>query len=125
MIGYFAPTIEGEIESGVSHVDHTLSPFGPPEQPAFAGVNEAMMSRAQDREGAYVRWAVGTAYENTEIDTVRLQFGRSLGLPGRDIWRHAPSNGGGVSLRGLLFGVGGRDSGWWRVWTAGGNDHRI
>lgn len=104
---YFAPTIEGEIESGVSHVDHTLSPFGPPERAAFTGVNAAMMSRAHDREGAYARWAIGTPYENAEVETVRVRFGHSLGLPARDIWRHAAATGGGPRLSGYMFGIAG------------------
>ncbi len=89
---YFAPTIEGEIESGVSHVHHALSPFGPPAADTFAEVNATMLTRAQDREGAYARWAVGTPYTNTQVETVRLRFGRAIGLPGRDLWRHAQSS---------------------------------
>ena len=88
---YFAPTIEGEIESGVSHVHHALSPYGPPAASMFPEVNSVMSSRAQDREGAYTRWAVGSPYENRQIETVRLRFGRSIGLPARDLWRHTPA----------------------------------
>ena len=96
---YFAPTTEGEIESGVSHVHHALSPFGPPEASTFADVNATMLTRAQDREGAYTRWAVGTPYENAQIETVRMRFGHSIGLPGRDLWRHTPATASGHPLR--------------------------
>jgi hypothetical protein len=86
---YFAPTTEGEIESGVSHVHHALSPFGPPGVGTFGEVNSTMLTRAEDREGAYQRWAIGTPYDNAQIDTVRVRFGKPLGLPGQDLTRHA------------------------------------
>jgi hypothetical protein len=105
---YFAPTIEGEIESGVSHVDHVLSPFGPPSAATFSDVNSTLLARAQDRDGAYVRWAVGTPYENAQIETVRMRFGQSIGLPGRDLLRHMPSAGGSTDpLRRQLLTVAG------------------
>jgi superfamily II DNA or RNA helicase len=96
---YFAPTTEGEIESGVSHVHHALSPFGPPAASTFADVNSTMALRARDREGAFTRWAIGTPYENAEIETVRMRFGHSLGLPGRDLWRNAAATASGDPLR--------------------------
>jgi superfamily II DNA or RNA helicase len=99
---YFAPTVEGEIESGVSHVHHVLSPFGPPNSEAFGQVNSSMTERVQDREGAYTRWAVGTPYENLQIETVRLRFGKALGLPGTAILRHADTPSGSPLRRHLL-----------------------
>ncbi len=50
---YFAPTPSGEIESGVSHVHPSLSPYGPPASADFGGLNGAMLGRATDRETAY------------------------------------------------------------------------
>jgi hypothetical protein len=60
----------------------------------FAGVNSAMTTRAQDHDGAYSRWAIGTPYQDVQIETVRLRFGRSLGLPGTNLLRHAPDSAG-------------------------------
>ncbi|MBV9582260.1 MAG: DEAD/DEAH box helicase family protein, partial [Chloroflexi bacterium] len=88
---YFAPTIEGEIESGVSHVHHALSPFGPPDADTFHELNSTMTDRVQDRDGAYTRWAVGQPYANVQIQTVRMHFGQSIGVPALDPWRHAPA----------------------------------
>jgi hypothetical protein len=103
---YFAPTTEGEIESGVSHVHHVLSPFGPPAAATFPEINSTMLGRAQDRDGAYRRWGVGTPYDNVQIETVRMRFGRSIGLPGRDLWRHTPAAAANP-LRRQLMTVGG------------------
>jgi hypothetical protein len=49
-----------------------------------------MTARAQDRDGAYARWAIGSPYQNIRIETVRLRFGHSLGLPATNLLRHAP-----------------------------------
>jgi superfamily II DNA or RNA helicase len=99
---YYAPTAEGAIESGVSHVHPSLSPYGPPTADAFAAINAALLARARDRDAAYDRWAVGTPYANREIHTVRLRFARSLGLPGRRLLRAAPAAPpGGLGLRPL------------------------
>jgi hypothetical protein len=89
---YFVPTTEGEIESGVSHVHHALSPFGPPAAATFSEINTTMMTRVEDRDGAYARWAIGAPYANTQIETVRMRFGQSVGLPGRNLWRHTPAS---------------------------------
>jgi superfamily II DNA or RNA helicase len=103
---YFAPTVEGEIESGVSHVHHVLSPFGPPQTELFGSVNSSMTERVQDRTGAYTRWAVGAPYENLQIQTVRLRFGKGLGLPGTAILRHADA-ASGSPIRPHLLGIAG------------------
>jgi hypothetical protein len=110
----------GDIESGVSHVHHLLSPFGPPESDAFGGVNSSMADRVRDREGAYTRWGVGAAFQDVQIETVRLHFGKGLGLPGTAIMRHAETPSGsplrqhalaigsgavGAATAGLLVGI--------------------
>jgi superfamily II DNA or RNA helicase len=100
---YYAPTAEGAIESGVSHVHPALSPYGPPAADAFGAINAALLARARDRDAAYDRWAVGTPYANREIHTVRLRFARSIGLPGRRLLRTAPpARRGSPGLRPLV-----------------------
>lgn len=77
---YFAATVEGEIESGVSHVHPELSPYGPPDPTHFAAINTAMLRRAEERAAAYARWNIGEPYEGRETHTVRVRFGRAPGL---------------------------------------------
>lgn len=101
---YYAPTLEGRIESGVSHVHHELSPYGPPPAERFEAINTAMLRRATDRESAWARWRIGEPYESLESHTVRIRVGRSLGVPNRRPFRHAVSRG--PSLRRELLATG-------------------
>src|SRR5439155_20056215 len=78
---YYAPTVEGEIESGVSHVHPRLSPYGPPAGDGFAGINAEQLERAQARPAAIARWAIGQPYQNRESRTARVRLGPSPGLP--------------------------------------------
>jgi len=82
---YYAPTLGGDIESSVSHVHPTLSPYGPPAATEFEPINVAMLHRAGAREVTYERWRIGEPYENAETHTVRLHIGRPLGLPNRQL----------------------------------------
>ncbi len=100
---YFAPTPSGEIESGVSHVQPSLSPYGPPAATAFGGLNVSMLNRATDRETAYQLWKIGQPYENAELHTVRIKLGRSIGLPNRRLLRH--ESGAEKGLRWRFYGV--------------------
>jgi len=77
---YFALTETGEIESGVSHVDARLSPFGPPPADQVADLNRHQLGQVEAREDVYARWGVGQPYENLATQTVRVHFGRSPGL---------------------------------------------
>jgi hypothetical protein len=109
---YYAPTADGEIESGISHVHPALSPYAPPPAAELAAINAAMLERARDREGAYERWAVGTPYANAETYTTRLRFDRSLGLPSRRVLRHLPASAsrpafGPRALKGLAAAAAG------------------
>jgi hypothetical protein len=99
---YFALTAEAEIESGVSHVDPRLSPFGPPDAAAFGAINRAMLDRSQGREHAYAAWKIGEPYRNAEVPTVRIKFERSIGIPRRNLLRHAAASQGRNGLAGLL-----------------------
>lgn len=89
---YYAPTAKGEILSGVSHVHLALSPYGPPDSSEFDEINNSMLSRVYNREGAYDLWDVGKPYENKEIRTVRIRPERSLGTPGRRLLRHSTAH---------------------------------
>ena len=85
---YFALTANGEIESGVSHIDVRLSPFGPPPRETFGEINRTMLERAQAREYAYDRWQVGVPYRSVEVETLRIRFERPIGVPQRRLLRH-------------------------------------
>jgi hypothetical protein len=82
---YYAPTVQGQIESGVSHVHPSLSPYGPPPSQQFPPINGEMLGRAGNRDAAYDRWRVGEPYENRDTQTVRVRFGRPVGLHGGEV----------------------------------------
>lgn len=102
---YYAPTLDGEIESGVSHVHPALSPFGPPASDQFASINDSLLDRAQHRDDAYSRWQIGTPYENAEISTVRIRFQHSIGLPHQRVLRYAARSKTALSVRSRTYGV--------------------
>jgi hypothetical protein len=77
---YFGLTETGEVESGVSHVDARLSPFGPPPTQQLADLNRQLLAQAAERESVYGRWRVGAPYQNLPSQTLRVHFGRSPGL---------------------------------------------
>jgi len=89
---YFALTAAGEIESGVSQVDPVLSPYGPPADSTFDGLNQRMLARVGERDDTYARWRIGEPYANVQAETVRVHVGRSLGLPGVQVTRRLPPN---------------------------------
>jgi superfamily II DNA or RNA helicase len=66
----FAPSEDGAIEAGPSHVHPALSPFEPPKTEEFAEINRTMAHRAQDHELARERWAIGTPYIGEEHQTL-------------------------------------------------------
>lgn len=82
---YYAPTQDGEIESGVSHVHASLSPYAPPDAARMPAINEAMLERAQQRDVAYALWRIGEPYANRELHTARIRLERPLGLPGQRV----------------------------------------
>ena len=84
---YYALSGTGEIESGVSHVDSTLSPFGPPSDDACDALTERLLTRPANREMAREGWRIGEAYRDSAVQTVRIRMGRSPGLPGRRLFR--------------------------------------
>jgi superfamily II DNA or RNA helicase len=98
---YFALTAGGEIESGVSHVDPGLSPFGPPPAETFADLDERMLARASDRATVRAAWRIGEPYRDEQMETIRLRAARSLGIPGRRQLRHGPPDWDATRLRWL------------------------
>ncbi len=66
----FAPTDDGEIEAGPSHVHPALGPFAPPEHERFGEINSELVARARDHDGARQRWRLGTPYAGVEVETV-------------------------------------------------------
>jgi superfamily II DNA or RNA helicase len=100
---YYALTAEGEVESGVSHVDARLSPYGPPPAGDFPTINASLLARVSSRDAVYDLWGVGKPYENRAMQTVRVHFGRSIGFPAQ---RLARSNGNTPPrFRARFFGV--------------------
>lgn len=89
---YYALNAAGEIECGVSHVDPTLTPFGPPPATDTAALNARTLARIARREEAYGQWQVGTPYRNVETESVRIHFNRSIGLPGSAVVGSGASN---------------------------------
>jgi superfamily II DNA or RNA helicase len=84
---YFAPNREGEIESGVSHVHHALSPFGPPAEADVDAINGNLLRGATERTRARELWRIGEPYENREVATLRVHSGKSFGLPEQRVFR--------------------------------------
>ncbi|MBR8742221.1 DEAD/DEAH box helicase family protein [Nocardiopsis sp. MG754419] len=68
--GYLGVGADGEVMSGVAHVDPELSPYEPPT--AVAPLHRRMWERAADREGTRARWRLGTGYEDTLLPTLRV-----------------------------------------------------
>jgi superfamily II DNA or RNA helicase len=66
----FAPSEDGVIEAGPSHVHPDLGPFAPPPAGRFAAINQQMRHRAQQYEDARRRWRIGEPYAGQELDTL-------------------------------------------------------
>jgi superfamily II DNA or RNA helicase len=65
-----APTEDGAIEAGPSHVHPGLGPFAPPPAEDFAEVNRAMRERAVHVDDARERWGIGEPYAGEELRTL-------------------------------------------------------
>ena len=86
----FAPTEDGALEAGPSHVHPALGPFAPPPDDRFADINRAIAARARDLDGARERWAVGSAVPRRGA---RDAGGRGGGFPGGQVtWKPTRSN---------------------------------
>jgi superfamily II DNA or RNA helicase len=66
----FAPSEDGAIEAGPSHVHPALGPFAPPPDSSFAEINREMTRRAAEHDLARQRWGIGQPYAGAEQDTL-------------------------------------------------------
>ena len=71
-----APCEDGSIETGVSHVHPTLSPYLPPPDADLAGLNAAGLERAADHLGARARWQIGLPYVGEEVPVLLVRAAR-------------------------------------------------
>lgn len=104
---YYALTHEGEIESGVSHVDPALGPYSPPRASSYGPLAERMLARAAERPAVHAAWRVGEPYRDIPVPTIRVRSARSVGLPGAALRRAAaPAWSGGSPARAAVAGLG-------------------
>jgi hypothetical protein len=66
----FAPSEDGALEAGPSHVHPALSPFAPPAADTFDEINREMTKRAAGHEQARERWGIGQPYAGAEQETL-------------------------------------------------------
>ncbi|MEV6107423.1 DEAD/DEAH box helicase family protein [Streptomyces sp. NPDC051940] len=74
--GYFGVTDAGLVMAGVAHVHPGLSPYAPPGEEEFDGLNALMLQRAGERDRVRGLWRVGEPYEDRLVHTVRVTPGR-------------------------------------------------
>ncbi|MEW2352824.1 DEAD/DEAH box helicase family protein [Spirillospora sp. NPDC029432] len=83
--GYLAAAENGEIVSGVAHVEASFSPYAPPETAAFDGLNRAMLDRARDRAATRGAWRLGTPFRDELVHTLRVRPSRALAVTPADV----------------------------------------
>ncbi len=86
----FAPTEDGVIEAGPSHVHPALGPFAPPDDSAFAQINKSMQERAAESDIARRRWRIGEPYAGQQLQTLVILPRRADRQQGND--RTGPPN---------------------------------
>jgi hypothetical protein len=79
-----APSEDGVIEAGPSHVHPALSPFAPPPADEFAEINRSMVERAKEHRLARNRWAIGQPYLGEEHKTLVVRPRQPHALSGRE-----------------------------------------
>ena len=77
---YFAATPQGLIESGVTHCDPTLSPYGPPSPADARAVTARALQHVAERAQATTWWRIGEPYEGRDVATIRIRSERPLGI---------------------------------------------
>lgn len=77
---YFSATPAGLVESGITHCDPTLSPYGPPDPQQAADVTARALHRATERAAARTWWRLGEPYEGHDVATIRVRSRRTLGI---------------------------------------------
>jgi superfamily II DNA or RNA helicase len=86
--GYLGVDADGEVVSGVAHVDPSFSPYEPPPDPD--AVNARMLVRAERRDTTRERWRVGTPYEDALVPTLRVRARRAAPVRERALAVPAP-----------------------------------
>ncbi|MEV4418965.1 DEAD/DEAH box helicase family protein [Patulibacter sp. NPDC049589] len=90
-----APCEDGSIESGVSHVHPTLSPYLPPPDEDHPALNAAALARTADHDAARERWRVGEPYVGEDVPV--LLVGAAAGREGAGATRLLePGDGAGA-----------------------------
>jgi superfamily II DNA or RNA helicase len=74
--GYLVATPDGEIMSGVAHVDPGFSPYAPPAVETLDAVNAAMLARAEDRAATRSAWRLGSPFRDELVHTLRVRSSR-------------------------------------------------
>ena len=77
---YFAATPQGLIESGVTHCDPALSPYGPPAPSDAHAITARALQRVSERAHARTWWRIGEPYEGRDVATIRVRSERPLGV---------------------------------------------
>ncbi|MDT5126368.1 MAG: hypothetical protein QOH54_2012 [Mycobacterium sp.] len=77
---YYAATPQGLIESGVTHCDPALSPYGPPAPTEARDVTARALERVGERTRASIWWRIGEPYEGHDVATIRVRSQRPLGI---------------------------------------------
>ncbi|WP_246491271.1 DEAD/DEAH box helicase family protein [Actinomadura alba] len=91
--GYLVATPDGEIMSGVAHVDAAFSPYAPPAVEALDTINAAMLVRAEDRAATRAAWRLGTPFRDELVHTLRVRPARTerAPVPATDVRPQAPA----------------------------------
>ena len=119
--GYLAAAPDGEIVSGVAHVDTAFSPYAPPPPATLEAVNAAMLTRADERSRTRGAWRIGAEFRDELVHTVRIRATRTDAplvvvpaeaetppavVPSETCARPAPPPPAGPYLIGLALGGG-------------------
>ncbi|MFC5750094.1 DEAD/DEAH box helicase family protein [Actinomadura rugatobispora] len=75
--GYLAAAPNGEIVSGVAHVDASFSPYAPPDPADFDRLNQEMLARAADRAATREGWRLGEPFRDELVHTLRIRPARA------------------------------------------------
>lgn len=81
--GYLGVGADGEVMSGVAHVDPAFSPYEPPAD--SEEVNRRMLDRSRHREQTRARWRIGEPYEDTLLPTLRVRSPHTPTVRGEDV----------------------------------------
>jgi superfamily II DNA or RNA helicase len=76
---HFALTVDGQIESGVTHCDPALSPYAPPSREDAVAITARALEQPYLRADAREAWRIGEPAEGVELTTVRVRSARPLG----------------------------------------------